>query len=690
MDNLPMVITPELNLNEVRNQILSLTNINIYINTSVNMEQVKKEVKTTEDETKASISTMKKKLEEFGDSLKGVGKDIAGFGKKIATMMETYSDKTVVDNFKGSITELKKTIFSKFEEPLKKAFETGTTVINTLAESIANGDIAGGIDKIAECFGNIINKVCDLVIKWLPTIIEGLGWISDHSDQLIPIIVAIGGAVAGLKVANVFMDIFGKAKDVMTAFEGVKSAGAGLGSIAKALFPVTGTVGLVAAAIGALIALFVYLWNTNEGFRNFIIGAWEKIKEVTEVVWEAIATFFTETIPEAWQSLIDFFTGIPEWFGELWESIKQAFFDGWQAVVDFFTETIPAWIESIIERFGQLPEKIGYVLGAVFGCIASLGVKIWRWITEDLPQIIQGIVDWFMGLPGRIWDWLVSAYNNISQWGSDAYDSATKWISDTVNSVIDWFSKLPGRIWDWLVSARDNVVQWGSNIYNTSVNWIGNTINSIINWFSELPGRMWSWLCNAVDSIVQWGSDMVTKGKQAAGDLVTTVVNSIKELPDKMLDIGKNIVEGIWNGIKSMTSWIKDKISGFCGGFLSGFTDFFDIHSPSRLFKNVIGVNIVKGIGVGIEDELPELQRDVDNGLESLTRRMVATVNYETSGLGQKVMARSMYDSLNSSNGSVVNNDNGVVQNISFYRPIETPAETARSIKRVGRDLVFG
>ena len=53
-------------------------------------------------------------------------------------------------------------------------------------------------------------------------------------------------------------------------------------------------------------------------------------------------------------------------------------------------------------------------------------------------------------------------------------------------------------------------------------------------------------------------------------------------------------------------------------------------------------------------------------------------------------MTKGMYELISSNNGAVVNNDNGVVQNISFYRSIETPSETARAIKRVGRDLIFG
>ena len=69
---------------------------------------------------------------------------------------------------------------------------------------------------------------------------------------------------------------------------------------------------------------------------------------------------------------------------------------------------------------------------------------------------------------------------------------------------------------------------------------------------------------------------------------------------------------------------------------------------------------------------------------------MITAVSYEVSGAGENIMTKGMYELISSNNGAVVNNDNGVVQNISFYRSIETPSETARAIKRVGRDLIFG
>ena len=57
-----------------------------------------------------------------------------------------------------------------------------------------------------------------------------------------------------------------------------------------------------------------------------------------------------------------------------------------------------------------------------------------------------------------------------------------------------------------------------------------------------------------------WGTDLANKGKEAAQDLVNNIVDTIQNLPSKLAEIGKNLVQGLWNGITSAGNWLKDKI----------------------------------------------------------------------------------------------------------------------------------
>jgi phage-related protein len=213
-------------------------------------------------------------------------------------------------------------------------------------------------------------------------------------------------------------------------------------------------------------------------------------------------------------------------------------------------------------------------------------------------------------------------------------------------------------------------------------------VSAVINWFAGLPGSIWQWLCNVVSSLIQWKDDMVQKGVDAASGLINSIIDTISSLPDKMLSIGENIVRGIWDGITGMASWLKDKVSDFFSGFVDGIKDVLGIHSPSRLMRDLIGKNIVKGIGVGIELESSNLEKDVMNNLTGLTSKMRTAVDYETSRVSSSVI--DFGNSLNSGSNVINNNENGITQNITITQPVKSPSETARAIKRAGRELAFG
>ena len=90
---------------------------------------------------------------------------------------------------------------------------------------------------------------------------------------------------------------------------------------------------LIIAAIAALVAAFIYLWNTNEDFRQFWINLWENIKEVAISVWNAIKEFFTA----AWEAISStaqtIWNGIKNFFSALWEGIKTIFTTVFEVII---------------------------------------------------------------------------------------------------------------------------------------------------------------------------------------------------------------------------------------------------------------------------------------------------------------------------------------------------------------------
>ncbi len=486
---------------------------------------------------KVSLEDVKQMIEAGFNPLQEISKST---GESMASLYDRISDGSLsVDEITASM-ERSTSAGGKYFQSMDKQSQT------------LNGKISTLKDTFNEFAGKAMQGLSDVLSN---TVIPALTGVLSHSDEimavlnaLLPVIVAVGSAFASWKIVNFIQDIPKMIGSVKTAILGVNAALA------------ANPVGAVVAAISALVAVFLYLWNTSEEFRQFWTDMWNGIVEWFSGIIESIVNFFTVTIPEAWES---FKTNLQE----LCSSIVQWFQDAWNSVIAFFTETIPAWIQSVIDWFNQLPYNIGYMVGQIIGHFIQWGIDLKNFVTEDIPAFINSVVEWFKSLPGKIWEWLKSAWEKVKTWGSNIYTSARDWVSKTIDSVVDWFRSLPGKIWTWLTNAVSKVRDWGSNLWNTGIN--------------------------------------------AAKQLVDSVVQKAKELPGKMVDIGINLIKGLWEGIGSVKDWILDKISGFCDGIVDGMLDFFNIGSPSKLMRDMIGKWLPPGIAVGFELAAPKASKDM-------------------------------------------------------------------------------
>lgn len=486
---------------------------------------------------KVSLEDVKQMIEAGFNPLQEISKST---GESMASLYDRISDGSLsVDEITASM-ERSTSAGGKYFQSMDKQSQT------------LNGKISTLKDTFNEFAGKAMQGLSDVLSN---TVIPALTGVLSHSDEimavlnaLLPVIVAVGSAFASWKIVNFIQDIPKMIGSVKTAILGVNAALA------------ANPVGAVVAAISALVAVFLYLWNTSEEFRQFWTDMWNGIVEWFSGIIESIVNFFTVTIPEAWES---FKTNLQE----LCDSIVQWFQDAWNSVIAFFTETIPAWIQSVIDWFNQLPYNIGYMVGQIIGHFIQWGIDLKNFVTEDIPAFINSVVEWFKSLPGKIWEWLKSAWEKVKTWGSNIYTSAIDWVSKTIDSVVDWFRSLPGKIWTWLTNAVSKVRDWGSNLWNTGIN--------------------------------------------AAKQLVDSVVQKAKELPGKMVDIGINLIKGLWEGIGSVKDWILDKISGFCDGIVDGMLDFFNVGSPSKLMRDMIGKWLPPGIAVGFELAAPKASKDM-------------------------------------------------------------------------------
>ena len=542
-----------------------------------------------------SVNALLANSGERFDELSGYISDCDGAAADMAATMN--------DNLQGKVTILKSGLeglgiaaYEKFKTPITNAVDNIITVIGNLQNDLTDGSLSGALEKIATGFGNMVEKASEIVAAVLPAILEGLGWIADNGEAVVSILAGIGAGFAAFKVASLI-------QTVVTAFQAFKVAneGATIAQWAMNAAMNANPIVLIITLVAGLIAAVVTFIATNEDARAAIAAVWEKIKAAIEIVVTAIVKFFTQTLPSAFAQVIEF-------LGNIVSQIKEAF-------------------NGVVTFLQQLPSKIWNAIVSTVDAIREWALGLKTAAEEGITQLVTNVVTFFSELPNKIAYVIGFCLGHILKFGIDLYTWATTEIPKFVKSIITFMQQLPGKIWNAIVGAVQKIATWGEQMRSRAVSAATSLISQVFSTLSQMPGKVWNAIVGALQQVAKWGTQLAAKGAAAAKGLFDAVVNGVSSLPGKMAEIGSNIVSGIWNGISSGWSWLKDKVSSLARSLLQGAKDALGIKSPSRLFRDLVGKMIPQGIGVGIDEELPTLQDDLQKGLQGMTAKVAAEVN---------------------------------------------------------------
>ena len=281
--------------------------------------------------------------------------------------------------------------------------------------------------------------------------------------------------------------------------------------------------------------------------------------------------------------------GIPAFITGIYDSIKNGIDWLSAALTAIGGAAAGAGVGAICAAAGTaITPGIGTLIGLAVGLVVDgiiLIVQNWETITTFLSNFFTVTV------PG-LW-------NKFTKWLSNIPKELGKFFKSLPGKISDWFDDLwqPIQDYDWKGLGYD-IGQWFGNAWKDAVEFI--TV-SIPNWFT----KMWNGIKSAFKTFFT-----VTLPKfftETIPSVVEKVGNFFKELPQKIynafvsaktwiVDIGKAIIDGIWEGLQSIWKAITD----FVDGFVQGFKDALGIASPSKVFI-AIGEDIVAGLLSGIK-----------------------------------------------------------------------------------------
>lgn len=251
-----------------------------------------------------------------------------------------------------------------------------------------------------------------------------------------------------------------------------------------------------------------------------------------------------------------------------------------------------------------------------------------------------------------------------------------------------------------------NWLQLGSN----AIKFIGNGLKSMFGalktvgkgiltaikgGITNLPSALMNLGRSAMYSLSGTISGLGHLGKTAMLKVASAIETAIRTLPSKMLSIGSNIVKGIWNGISSMAGWIVKKVGGFAKGIVNKFKSAFGIHSPSKLMRDMVGIYIGQGIGLGIMDSLSSVKKDINNFNDEVINGFNPIKSVPV-GFGAIQRVKTQIDNEDITilkrglDGNFGANNGNVYQTLNIQSPTQLdPSEVSRQTRNANRELML-
>lgn len=585
----------------------------------------------------APTDEMKEKMKELGISFFDSEGKMRPFGEIIQELQGKYKGMSKEQQLATSKVLFGQTAMSG----MNGLISTGSGKLDEMTNSLKNSEGAAGkmADTINSGFSGAMeelrgkfetfsimigDKIAPYIQKFADKIGELLKWFNNLDEGTQNTIVQVGLFLAALgPIVFIFGAIFGPIMKVVGAvgwlwkkFKILKGTaiiasnlGGAIGLIGKAVTFLTGPIGI---ALAAFTGLFVYLWKTNEGFRNFFIK-----------IWDEITNFFLKTIPEWFNTAV-------EWIGQLPGKIGTWFSDIYNSVTTWVTET---W-NSITEWFSKIPETISTAVTDAYNSVVTWFTEMYNSVVEWVTNIWTSVSEWFAKLPETISTAITDAYNAVVTWVTDMWNQATEMASGFLTKIGEFLSELPYKLGEWLGFAIGTVIRWAAEFVTKAHEAGLNFINGVADFIAQLPEKVWTFLSETWTKVSTWATDMWEKAKEMGSKFLSNVVAFFILLPGRI----REKVNEVWNKITTWASemWNKAKETGRT--FLNNIMDFFS-QLPGKISAKVTEVwNKIKTWATDMWNKATETGREFLNNVIGFFKDLPGKVYEWIKGALDKVL----------------------------------------------------
>ena len=483
------------------------------------------------------------------------------------------------------------------------------------------------LQELAISFGDILMPAIRSIVSKLQGFVDKLNGMDEDTKRTIvtiallvasigPLLVIIGTAISKIGVA---MQGFVKLANGISKLKVAVQGGTGvLGKLGAALGGISAPVLAVVAVIAVLVAAFVHLWKTNEGFRDAIIGTWNRIKDTI--------SGFCQGIVDRLNALGFQFTDIVDVLKTVWDGFCQVLapiFEGVFNNIANILSTVTGVITGILDVF------IGIFTGnwsQAWTGVKEIFSSIWNGISSfftNILNVIKGVADVVLGWFGTSWN---EVWTNIKTffegiWNGIATFFTTIWetlknvvtvgimaIGSILSAAFDIIT-LPFRlIWENCKEIIISVWDAIKSKVTTVIHAVASVISTVMNAIKTIFSTVWNAIKTVVTTVVNAIKSVVTTVFNAIKSTATSVWNAIKTAVTTPVNAIKSTVTTVLNSVKSTVSSIFNGIKSTATSVWNGIKTA--ITTPIEAAKNKVKsvVDAIKGFFSGMKISLPHIK----------------------------------------------------------------------------------